>query len=63
MKKKEKSRWELGCFDTFESPFLEELHKIRMRQAKKTKGLSPEELVEHIKSQAEKVKKHRGRAK
>lgn len=57
MKKKEITRWELGCFDIFESLFLKELHKIRIEQSKKTKGLSPKELVEHIKNQAKKIRR------
>lgn len=59
MEKKGRTRWELGCFDSFESPFLKELHKIREEQARKTKKLSPKELVEFIRYQAEKLKREK----
>ncbi len=57
MEKKEATRWELGCFDIFESPFLNELHKIRREQSEKPEGLSPGELAEHIKYQVRKLRK------
>lgn len=63
MIKKEKTRWEMGCFDAFESPFLMELYKIREKQAKKTKKLSLNKLVELIRSQAEKLRKIKKRGK
>ncbi len=56
MRKKAKTRWEMGCFDSFESPFLIELHRIRKQQAEETKGLSPKRLAKYIKSQAEKIR-------
>lgn len=60
MGKKERTRWELGCFDSFESPFLKELHKIRTQQARKTRGLSPNYLVRYIKSQTKILRETRG---
>lgn len=56
MDKKEKSRRDLGCFDSFESDFLKELHKIREKQAHETKEKSNKEVAEHIHNQAEKIR-------
>jgi hypothetical protein len=56
MDKREKTRRELGCFDSFQSNFLKELHKIRERQAQETRGKSSKEVAEHIHSRAEKIR-------
>jgi hypothetical protein len=43
--------------DSFDSPFLETLHKIREIHARKTRGMSAVEIIKLIKKEAQKAKK------